>query len=84
MKRALIYLGQGLLLLLVFIFATNVLVHATTRRYLYASASAAPTAEVALIPGAPILANGTPAPIYQDRVNTAIALYEAVRQRGGR
>ena len=77
MKRALTFLGLGLSLLAVFILLTNVVFYATTKPYIYETAPSSPSAEVALIPGAAVLADGAPSPIFLDRVDTAINLYEA-------
>ncbi len=66
----------GLLVLLLFILVTNIVFHLTTKQYIYNAVSDAPSAEVALIPGAAILANGAPAPIFIDRVDIAIELYK--------
>ncbi|OYV27164.1 MAG: hypothetical protein B7W98_02350 [Parcubacteria group bacterium 20-58-5] len=77
MKR-LISLGMfGGVALPALILVTNAYIRLSTYAYTYQSIDAAPSAEVALIPGAAILADGKPAPIFTDRVNVAIALYQA-------
>lgn len=75
MKRLSFFLVSGIGLLVVFVFVMNTLIYAETRPYIY-SVGEAPHAEVALIPGAPVV-NGAPAPIFMDRANAAIALYNA-------
>lgn len=76
MKRFLTYSGAGLSLVVVVILAINIVFYVTTKPYIYQTANTAPTEEVALIPGAGLVANGTPSPILIDRANTAIDLYE--------
>lgn len=75
MKRVLHVIAWGFGLLVIFIIATNVIFHVTTKPYIYASAADAPSAQVALIPGAAIL-DGKPSPIFIDRVDAAIELYK--------
>ena len=70
----LLTLGCGAVL--AFILLTNTVFYVTTKQYIYNSASDAPSAEVALIPGAAILPNGAPTSIFIDRVDTAIDLYK--------
>lgn len=77
MKRVLTFIGLGLSVLCIFILVTNVIIHVSSKPYIYSDFTKAPSAEVALIPGAAILANGQPSPIFLDRVNMAINLYEA-------
>lgn len=77
MKRRLIFfliLGCGTLFAL--ILATNIVFYISTKHYIYKSAVDAPSAEVALIPGAAILPNGEPTSIFIDRVDMAIDLYK--------
>ena len=77
MKRLVSFLMFGGAALAALILVTNAYVAFSTQAYLYQKADAAPSAEVALIPGAALLADGNPAPIFTDRVDTAIALYNA-------
>lgn len=77
MKRVLYFIAWCGGLLVIFIIAVNMIFHVATRPYIYASAADAPSAQVALIPGAAILADGKPSPIFIDRVDTAIELYKA-------
>lgn len=76
MKRLLFFIVSGSGLLLIFILTTNIVFYITTKQYIYNSASDAPNAEVALIPGAAILPSGAPSSIFIDRVDTAIDLYK--------
>ena len=71
------FLAWGSGLLIIFIFATNLIIYAGTKQYIYNTVADAPSAQAALIPGAAILINGGLSPIFLDRVNTAIKLYEA-------
>lgn len=77
MKRFFFFIGACFLALGSFVLVTNIIVHITTQPYIYNNASDAPMAEVVLIPGAALLRDGTPAPIFIDRVDAAIALYQA-------
>jgi len=77
MKRLFLFGALGCGILFLFILATNVTIQMTTQAYRYNDASLAPIAEVALIPGAALARNGTPSPIFIDRANIAIALYNA-------
>lgn len=45
-------IGLGLTILLIFIFVTNIVIYVSSKPYIYNSATSAPSAEVALIPGA--------------------------------
>ncbi|HCR52571.1 TPA: hypothetical protein DIV48_02905 [Candidatus Kaiserbacteria bacterium] len=75
MKRLASFAALGLGSLLLLILAVNAAVYGEARPYLYNDAAAAPHAGVILIPGAPVLPSGAPAPVFIDRVNTAIELY---------
>ncbi len=77
MRRLIFFLALGCGAILAFILVTNTVFYVTTKQYIYASASDAPNAEVALIPGAAILPNGAPSSIFIDRVDMAIDLYKA-------
>lgn len=52
-------------------------VHIVSGPYIFSSVDAAPNAQAALIPGAPIYANGVLTPIFTDRVEKARQLYLA-------
>ena len=77
MKRSLRYGAIGIGLFLYAIFAINFIVFITTRSHIYTSSEDAPEAEVAIIPGAAIFSNGALSPIFLDRVDAALSLYEA-------
>src|ERR1035437_8453972 len=77
MKRVFLWSALGCGVLFLFILAINVVFYTTTKPYIHNNTADAPNALVALIPGAAILANGAPAPIFIDRVNVAIDLYKA-------
>jgi SanA protein len=77
MKRVLLWSALGCGVLFLFILATNVYIQMATKSYLYNDVTLAPTAEVALIPGAALAKDGTPSPVFIDRANIAIALYKA-------
>jgi len=64
-------------LLIVFIVATHIVIYAETKPYIYNDVRSVPNTEVALIPGAAILSDGTLSSIFKDRADTAIKLYEA-------
>jgi len=63
--------------LLVSVFATNAVIYIVSKPYIYASVVQAPEAQTALVPGAAVSPEGALSPIFIDRLETAIALYEA-------
>lgn len=77
MRRLLTLILVGIELMVVFVITTNVIVLLSTRRYIYNDVNSVPSAQAVLIPGASLLPDGTPAPIFKDRVNAAIDLYAA-------
>ncbi len=77
MKRLIIVAELSLFGLLMFILISNATIYFTTKQYIYDAVGDAPSAQAALIPGAAILPSGAPAPIFTDRVDTAIGLYRA-------
>lgn len=77
MRRLYLFIVFGFGLLLIFVLATNIIFYVETKPYIYNNVEDAPNALVAIIPGAAILKNGTPSPIFIDRVNSAIDLYKA-------
>jgi len=76
MKRFFLFFVLGCGLVLTFIFAINVGIYATTKAYIYDDTKKAANAEAVLIPGAAILKDGSLSPIFIDRVDMAIRLYE--------
>jgi len=77
MNRCRRFLAWVLGLLIVFIVATHIVIYAETKPYIYNDVRSVPNTEVALIPGAAILSDGTLSSIFKDRADTAIKLYEA-------
>lgn len=67
----------AVVLLVIFIAVINSAIYALTKSYIYTDATTAPEASVVLIPGAAVLRDGTPSPIFLDRVDTALLLYKA-------
>ncbi len=76
-KRIFLFIALGSGLLGVFILVTNIVIKHDTKPYIYTDSAQAPTAEAVLIPGAAILYSGALSPIFIDRVDMAIKLYEA-------
>jgi len=76
MKRFFLFGVLGFGLLLSFIIVTNIVFYATTKAHIYNDVAEAPSADTALIPGASVSSDGVLSPIFIDRVNVAIALYE--------
>lgn len=77
MKRLPLFIAQSFGLVFIFILAINLGIYAATKSYIYNDATKAPQAEVALIPGAAVLQGGVLSPIFRDRADMAIALYQA-------
>ncbi len=77
MKRFFKYVILGLGLLVIFIVVNNLVIYATTKSDIYDDFKEAPDAQVALIPGASVSPEGVLSPIFIDRVDMAIKLYEA-------
>lgn len=61
----------------VFIFVTNLVIYIGSKSYIYKNVADVPEAQVVLIPGTAVLANGELSPILKDRVDKAIELYQA-------
>jgi SanA protein len=77
MKRLLFFIVKGFGILIIFIFAINIIIYAKTKPYIYNDVTDVPDAQVALIPGAAILQDGALSSIFIDRADMAIKLYEA-------
>lgn len=77
MQRLPRIIGLVFVFLATFLIATNIFIFTKTQPYIYNDTATPPKAEVALIPGAPLLATGVLSPIFIDRVDAAIALYQA-------
>jgi SanA protein len=66
----------GLVLALgLFALIVNVLMIKETRPFIVSSVSAAPSAEMAIVPAASMRLKGVPSPMMRDRLDTAITLY---------
>jgi len=76
MKHVFNYALQGFGILIVFVAVTNIGIHLVSRSYIYNDVRMSPIAEVAVIPGAAILPDGSLSSIFTDRVDIAINLYE--------
>src|SRR3989338_2570428 len=63
--------------LVVGVLTTNAVIYLASKPYIYASVSHAPEAQTALVPGASVSTEGILSPIFIDRLDTAISLYEA-------
>lgn len=77
MKRYLHFFAYVCGVILALILVTNAVFFLGTTSYIYNTVGDAPNAEAVLIPGAAVLADGVPSPVFIDRVDTAIALYNA-------
>lgn len=60
-----------------FIVLTNIVVHVESSAYIYKNAKDVPEAQVAIILGAGVYTNGKLSPVFQNRVDKAIELYQA-------
>lgn len=76
MKRIFLFAVRGIFILFVIVCLTNITIYLATKKYIYSTALESPEAGVVLIPGAAILQNGDLSPIFEDRVDMAIKLYE--------
>lgn len=63
-------------ILIIFTLVTNIGIYVATKPFIYDDSTRVPDAEAALIPGAAVLRDGALSPIFRDRVDTAITLYE--------
>lgn len=76
-KNLFITSAVGAALLLIFILTTNLCIYLSTKDYIFDESTAATEVQAVLIPGAAVLISGKLSPIFIDRVDTAIELYEA-------
>ena len=76
-KRILLFVTSCFGLLIIFIITTNLIIYLGTKKYIYNEVEATPEAEAVLIPGAAIFPDGSLSPVFLDRVDMAIKLYEA-------
>jgi len=77
MRRAFLSLLYGGGAIIALVAVINAVVHIEASPYMYEGIQDAPSAEVVLIPGAAVLKDGSLSPIFTDRVDMAIALYQA-------
>jgi SanA protein len=77
MKRFFFFMMLGFGFLIILIPITNIFIHMETKPYIYNDITEAPEVLVALIPGAAVLKDEILSPIFLDRVDMAIKLYEA-------
>lgn len=77
MKRLFLVGLLGLEFLVAFVVATNAIVYLGTREHIYKNPNDVPTVRVALVPGAALASPQTLGPIFTERVDIAITLYEA-------
>jgi SanA protein len=76
-KPILRYASIGLGFICVFILVTNLTFHIATKPYIFTDITKVPTTGVALIPGAAVFTDGSLSPIFKNRADIAITLYEA-------
>ncbi|HEV7423964.1 MAG TPA: hypothetical protein VGO21_02115, partial [Candidatus Paceibacterota bacterium] len=77
LKRLLIFLVRSVFVIIVFIFLTNIFIYYKAKPYIYKNVADVPKTQAVLIPGAAVLLNGGISPIFKDRVDKAIELYNA-------
>ncbi len=77
MRHLYLWSVRALGLLLLGILITNGVIYLGSRHYIYNDVQQAPGADVVIVPGAAVLGNAVPAPIFRDRADAAIALYKA-------
>lgn len=77
MKRLLLLLAWVCGIAAGIIILANLAIEIGTAKYVYADLSAAPEVQTIIIPGAAILKSGALSPIFKDRADMAIALYNA-------
>ena len=77
MKRAILFALLCFGFLVFFVLVSNAVIYLTTTAHIYNDLADAPSAEVAIIPGAAIFEGGALSSIFLDRADMAIKLYEA-------
>ncbi len=77
MRRLLRIVIKVCAVLVLGVFVINVVIYFTSRPHIYAGIDEAPTAQTVLVPGASVSPEGLLSPIFIDRLEMAIALYEA-------
>ena len=76
-KAVAIFVMKGVIAFVSAIVLVNLAVYFLSVKYIYKEGGSAHEAQVALIPGAAILQGGGLSPIFRDRVDAAIKLYES-------
>jgi len=77
MKRLLYIAVLACGAIVVGVFTTNTVIYLASKPYIYAGVADVPTAQTALVPGASVSTGGILSPIFIDRLEMAISLYEA-------
>lgn len=77
MRRLFLVAMLGLEFLVMFILSTNIMFYLKTTAHIYEGPAEVPLADAVLVPGAALAQPTKLASIFIDRVETAIALYEA-------
>jgi SanA protein len=77
MRSFCILIGGSLLFVVVFVITLNSFIYLSTRSYIYTDVADAPSAVVALVPGAALALPNVLSSIFIERLDTAIALYKA-------
>jgi SanA protein len=77
MRKTLAFAGILLVNLIIWPWVLRAWVHWSARERIYENIQAIPIADVALVLGAGLWADGTPTPALYDRVATAVDLYKA-------
>ncbi len=70
------FLFIALLVLVLFIFLTNIVIYLKSKPYIYRDTKDVPEVQTVLIPGAAVFSDGTLSQFFRDRVDTAIDLYQ--------
>lgn len=70
------FFHRGFLVLIIFIFATNMFIWVQAKPYIYKSVENVKEAQTGLILGAAVGADGTLSPIFKHRVDKALELYK--------
>lgn len=77
MRRYLLHGLAAFGLVVLAVTVANVGIYAATAPFIFSDVASAPVAQAALIPGAAILIDGGLSPVFRDRADLAIKLYEA-------
>ncbi len=77
MKRIALWVGLVEVGIVVFVATINIVLYLETKPYIYSDPLTAPVATVTLVPGAALAGPNVLSPIFIERVDMAIQLYEA-------